>query len=89
MVTEAIEAYAASYGETILYSSARNRHLIGRMARILKRTVLTLQRQLVLQHGSVQRPCHHTGQRRITVAVKCRPDQLIQRIPILLPVRSV
>lgn len=46
MVTEAIEAYAASYGETILYSSARNRHLIGRMARILKRTVLTLQRQL-------------------------------------------
>ncbi len=40
----------------------------------------------VLQHGSVQRPCHHPGQRRITVAVKCRPDQLIQRIPILLPV---
>ena len=28
MVSEAIEAYAASYGETILYSSARNRHLI-------------------------------------------------------------
>ena len=46
LVTEAIEAYAVSYGETILYSSARNRHLIRRMARILKRTVLTLQAQL-------------------------------------------
>jgi ATP-dependent helicase/nuclease subunit B len=45
-VSEAIEAYAASYGETILYSSARNRHLLGRMGRILKRTVLTLQAQL-------------------------------------------
>ena len=46
MVSEAVEAYAASYGETILYSSARNQHLLRRMARILKRTVLTLQIQL-------------------------------------------
>lgn len=46
LVTEAIEAYAVSYGETILYSSARNQQLIGRMARILKRTVRTLQTQL-------------------------------------------
>lgn len=46
MVTEAVEAYAAVYGETILYSSARNRYLIERMTRILTRTVLTLQQQL-------------------------------------------
>lgn len=46
IVSEAIEAYAATYGETILYSSARNQHLLRRMARILKRTVLTLQTQL-------------------------------------------
>lgn len=46
LVTEALEAYAAGYGETILYSSARNRHLIRRMRRILRRTVLTLQAQL-------------------------------------------
>ncbi len=46
LVSEAVEAYAASYGETILYSSARNRHLLRRMTRILRRTVLTLQAQL-------------------------------------------
>lgn len=46
MVAEAIEAYAVSYGETILYSSARNQHLLKRMTRILNRTVLTLQTQL-------------------------------------------
>ena len=46
MVAEALEAYAMTYGETILYSSARNRHLIKRMNAILNRTVLTLQTQL-------------------------------------------
>lgn len=46
MVEEAVEAYAADYGETILYSSARNRYLIKRITRILNRTVLTLQTQL-------------------------------------------
>ncbi len=46
LVEEAVEAYAAVYGETILYSSARNRHLMQRMIRILRRTVLTLQTQL-------------------------------------------
>ena len=46
MVAEVVEAYAMSYGETILYSSARNRHLLRRMTRILNRTVLTLQAQL-------------------------------------------
>lgn len=46
ILSEAVEAYAASYQETILYSSARNQHLLGRMTRILKRTVLTLQTQL-------------------------------------------
>ncbi|MCH5258580.1 MAG: helicase-exonuclease AddAB subunit AddB [Lachnospiraceae bacterium] len=46
MVEEALEAYAMNYGETILYSSARNKHLLKRMTRILNRTVLTLQTQL-------------------------------------------
>ena len=46
MVTEAIEAYAMTYGETILYSSARNQQILKRMNRILNRTVITLQTQL-------------------------------------------
>lgn len=46
MIEETVEAYAAAYEETILYSNARNRHLLKRIERILKRTVLTLQAQL-------------------------------------------
>ena len=46
MVAEAIEAYAVNYGETILYSNARNQYLLKRMTRIMRRTVLTLQTQL-------------------------------------------
>jgi ATP-dependent helicase/nuclease subunit B len=46
MVEQAIESYAARYGETILYSTARNRHLLKRIARIMNRTVQTLQTQL-------------------------------------------
>lgn len=46
LVEESIEAYAAAYEETILYSSARNTHLLRRMTRILIRTVRTLQTQL-------------------------------------------
>lgn len=45
-VQTALEAYAASYGDTVLYSSARNEYAITRMGRILTRTVLTLQKQL-------------------------------------------
>ena len=45
-VREALESYAAVYGDTILYSSARNEHAINRMGMILVRTVLTLQNQL-------------------------------------------
>ena len=45
-VREALEAYAAGYGNTVLYSSARNEYAITRMGRILTRTVLTLQRHL-------------------------------------------
>ena len=45
-VKEALETYAASYGDTILYSNARNAYAITRMGRILTRTVLTLQSQL-------------------------------------------
>lgn len=46
MIDEALEEYAVSYGHTILYSSARNRHLQKRIVRILNRTVRTLQKQL-------------------------------------------
>lgn len=46
ILTEALEAYTAAYGGTVLYSTARNEYAIERMKRILKRTVLTLQYQL-------------------------------------------
>lgn len=45
-VRDALERYAADYGSTVLYSSARNEYAITRMGRILTRTVLTLQKQL-------------------------------------------
>lgn len=51
-VKESVEAYAAIYGETVLYSSARNEYAITRMSRILTRTVLTLQKHL--KQGSFQ-----------------------------------
>ncbi len=46
LVAESLETCAAAYGETILYSSARNRQLLKRIERILNRTVQTLQIQL-------------------------------------------
>ena len=52
VVREAIEGYAVTYGETVLYSSARNEYAITRMSRILTRTVLTLQQHL--KQGSFQ-----------------------------------
>lgn len=45
-VTKALESYALEYGDTILFSSARNEYMITRMKRILIRTVKTLQYQL-------------------------------------------
>ena len=51
-VKEALESYAATYGDTVLYSNARNEYAITRMCRILTRTVLTLQKQL--QRGTFQ-----------------------------------
>ena len=51
-VKESVEAYAATYGETVLYSSAQNEYAITRMSRILTRTVLTLQKHL--KQGSFQ-----------------------------------
>lgn len=45
-VKDALTAYAAQYGETILYSSARNEYAVTRMNRVLARTVFTLQDQL-------------------------------------------
>ena len=43
---QALDAYAVDYGETILFSSARNEYMITRMKRILLRTIHTLQYQL-------------------------------------------
>lgn len=51
-VRAALESFAAAYGDTVLYSSARNAYAITRMARILTRTVLTIQQQL--RRGSFQ-----------------------------------
>ncbi len=45
-VQKALEELAATYGNTILYSNARNEYAITRMGRILTRTVLTLQNHL-------------------------------------------
>jgi ATP-dependent helicase/nuclease subunit B len=45
-VRASLEEYAATYGETVLYASSRNQYAITRMARILTRTVMTLQSQL-------------------------------------------
>lgn len=49
-VSEALDFLAAQYGDTVLYSSARNEYAIRRMRRILNRTVFTMQYQL--QQGS-------------------------------------
>ena len=46
LIAESLENYAASYGETILYSSARNQGMLRRIGRILLRTVLTMGQQL-------------------------------------------
>lgn len=46
LVEEAVEAFAVSYGNTVLYDTARNEYMITRIKRILKRTVQTLQYQL-------------------------------------------
>lgn len=46
LLRSALDAYAAAYGETVLYSTARNEYAIERMHRILKRAVMTLQYQL-------------------------------------------
>ena len=51
-IKEAVEGYAATYGQTVLHSSARNEYAITRMSRILTRTVLTLQQHL--KQGSFQ-----------------------------------
>lgn len=45
-IAEALEGFAAEYGGSVLYSSARNEYAITRMNRILLRTVCTLQNHL-------------------------------------------
>ncbi len=55
LLREALESCAVSYGETILYSSARYEYMLERIYRILERTVFTLQSQL--KAGSF-RPAH-------------------------------
>lgn len=46
LLREALEACTMSYGENVLYSSARYEYLIERMYRILRRTIRTLKAQL-------------------------------------------
>lgn len=46
LVDESLESYTIEYGDTVLFSSARNEYMITRMRRILRRTVSTLQYQL-------------------------------------------
>ena len=46
ILREALEIYAISYQNTILFSTARNAYMIDKMERILWRTVRTLQYQL-------------------------------------------
>lgn len=45
-VGEVLSLYAAGYGATVLFDSARNEYALKRMERILNRTVMTLQYQL-------------------------------------------
>ncbi len=46
VLAEALEEYTKSYGETILYSTARNQFVIERIRRILSRTIESLSYQL-------------------------------------------
>lgn len=46
LVGRALDSFAAQYGETVLFATARNEYAVTRMRRILNRTVRTLQYQL-------------------------------------------
>lgn len=46
LIEEAVDAYAVTYNNTVLFDNARNAYMITRIKRILKRTVLTMQYQL-------------------------------------------
>ena len=46
LVTEALDAYAAAYNNTVLFDSARSAYMITRIRRILFRTVQAMQYQL-------------------------------------------
>lgn len=46
LIEEAVDAFAVTYNNTVLFDSARNAYMITRIKRILKRTVETMQYQL-------------------------------------------
>ncbi len=46
MSDQCVEETAKQYGESVLNSTARNKHLIDRMKRIMKRTIQVLQEQI-------------------------------------------
>ena len=46
MIDECVEAAITDYGNSVLYSSARNEQLIVRMKQMLERTVWALTNQL-------------------------------------------
>lgn len=52
LIDESVEEMIHDYGNTILESSARNRYMITRVKRILRRTVWALQEQL--KHGKYE-----------------------------------
>lgn len=46
LIEESVDASITDYGNTVLYSSARNEYMITRIKRMMKRTVWALSRQL-------------------------------------------
>lgn len=46
LIEEAVDAYAVTYNNTVLFDNARNAYMITRIKRILKRTVQAMQYQL-------------------------------------------
>jgi ATP-dependent helicase/nuclease subunit B len=46
LVNEAMDSYAKQYGDTILYSDARNEYRIKQMERMIKRSIQTIRYQL-------------------------------------------
>lgn len=71
-IEQAVEEQSVLYKDSVLYSSARNRYAILRMIRVLKKTVLSLQRQL--QKGMFTPKRFEMGFRKNLLSSKENPD---------------